>query len=989
MAQPPLPESPRTPPLRIEASGAGWSVEGVEGLAPPPPGHLPDPGPRYLREGLIGVGGMGRVYRAWDRRLSRPVALKVAAREGVAAARLAREAEVTAGLDHPGIVAVHDSGLTEEGLPFYAMRLIRGRALSEVLAERPALADRLDLLRHVLAAVEAVAAAHRASVVHRDLKPSNLMVGELGETQVVDWGLALRLREEAAPIGEVVGTPGYMSPEQERGDPVDRRSDVWSLGAILRELVAGAQGPTGEPLPEEALPAELLAVARKATLERPAARYPDASALAVDLAAWLDGRQVAAHSYTPRELARRLLGAWRAPLWVAAVALAVGAVLVALGTQRLATERDRALAAQAEADDALAEARVAEAQYAVERGALARAEELAIEALAHGESPGARGVLAGISVLARPTRRWSRPLDDCVDRRLLGPNDWVCARADGLARVVDGVDRWTHPDPAPLGEVRDDFLVISLPDGSHQALLLSSGALLGDQAFWWSWGFSVGGGRALLNRPATDPTRAANLDVGMPQHCPNQQIFGATGRLSRDGRRWAAVCADYSLRTGVPGAAPDRVVAIDIGAGGEPASTLISPDGQRYFIGTVKGALVRVDLLSGAVVTSPPMQTESLHLLGLSPDGARLALRGDRGELEVRDAHTLGPIARLPLAAVVDARFLPDGDLLIATREALSRWSLPARVTRTAARRKHGLTSALFSPDGATLATSHAGGEVNLWSLPDLERRQTVSLGAGVVKPLAFSPDGGALFATMLGPVQDPTVFTQVIDPQTGAVTGRLHPIGGYRLLPLLDDTVLSLWQFAGIQGRHRRSGAAVEVPGCSGHSFIDVGSAPDGRLGLLISAEGVVMRVASHPARCLGVLPGEHRAQAGDIDARGELLLLGVEDALLLTDAAGAVRWRQATAAPGPLDVALSPDGRWAAAAGRDGNATVYRVADGRLMAVLVGHGERVVGVDFSPDSERLATASWDGSARLWSMAALDLSVGELRTAAAVLAPR
>lgn len=175
-----------------------------------PPASAPGPAPlvaesrRYTRDGILGKGGMGVVYLAHDHRLGRPVALKEAARAGETAGRLAAEAMITASLDHPGIVTVHDSGVTEDGRPFYTMRLLRGRPLSVVLAERTAAHERLQLVRHYLNACDAVAYAHAEGVVHRDLKPANVMVGGFGETQVVDWGLAARV---GAP-GEPVGTPG-------------------------------------------------------------------------------------------------------------------------------------------------------------------------------------------------------------------------------------------------------------------------------------------------------------------------------------------------------------------------------------------------------------------------------------------------------------------------------------------------------------------------------------------------------------------------------------------------------------------------------------------------------------------------------------------------------------------------------------------------------------------------------------------------------------
>jgi serine/threonine protein kinase len=262
---------PSDPIWQTETSGPEGDVSGPR--APTPAAEASEPpavgdDARYAREGLLGRGGMGLVYLARDTRLDRAVALKEAARDGDTAARLAREARVTAGLEHPGIVTVHDSGTTAEGRPSYTMRLLRGRPLSTVLAEAGDRSARLLLLRHYLTACQAVAYAHAEGVIHRDLKPANIMVGRFGETQVVDWGLATRSGEGAPPgsghardagdtaTGSVLGTPAYMSPEQARGVALGparyaatpgTRTQACSPPTSRRTSTGGAWKPTGTP----------------------------------------------------------------------------------------------------------------------------------------------------------------------------------------------------------------------------------------------------------------------------------------------------------------------------------------------------------------------------------------------------------------------------------------------------------------------------------------------------------------------------------------------------------------------------------------------------------------------------------------------------------------------------------------------------------------------------------------------------------------------
>jgi serine/threonine protein kinase len=276
------------------------------------------PGGRYRIGEPVGQGGMGIVYRARDLALERDVALKVLRPElsgPEAAARLEREARILARLEHPGIVPVHDAGTLADGRIFYVMKLVLGERLQE-LAERAPLSE---VLRVFLRVCETVGFAHARGVVHRDLKPSNIMVGGFGEVLVLDWGIArvLGVPAEATAAdsagaaeaasgtdtapGTVLGTPGFMAPEQAEGrlDQVDARTDVFALGAILRALLAGGTVPRAVPRP-------LGSIWARAMAPRPEDRYPTAAALAADVTRFLDGEPVEAHRESLGERAGRL-----------------------------------------------------------------------------------------------------------------------------------------------------------------------------------------------------------------------------------------------------------------------------------------------------------------------------------------------------------------------------------------------------------------------------------------------------------------------------------------------------------------------------------------------------------------------------------------------------------------------------------------------------------------------------------------------------------
>ena len=337
----------------------------------------------YVIAGEIAKGGMGRVLEARDLRLGRAVAIKeLLPKNRDAARRFEREARITARLQHPSIIHVYEAGVWAGGEPFYAMPKVSGRSLDKVVAERKTLAERLSLLPNVIAVADALAYAHNENVIHRDLKPANVLVGEFGETVVIDWGLAkdlgapsdpkeslqLRLRATAEETvsGSVVGTPAYMPPEQARGDAVDQRADVYALGALLYKVLAGEAPYHGDsskevlelvkarpPRPVQELvpdaPPDLVAIVGKAMARDPDARYITASALAQDLKRFETGQLVGAHRYTVGQLARRWLRRHRVAVGVASAALVA---MIALGVisvrqiveQKRAAEMQRAKA---------------------------------------------------------------------------------------------------------------------------------------------------------------------------------------------------------------------------------------------------------------------------------------------------------------------------------------------------------------------------------------------------------------------------------------------------------------------------------------------------------------------------------------------------------------------------------------------------------------------------------------------------------------------
>ena len=259
---------------------------------------------RYVLEELLGAGAMGEVWRGTDRQLDRPVAVKVM-RDQFADPRLGRrfqrEARITARLQHPGIVVVYDAG-THDGHPFIVMELLEGRDLAAVLdQENAGLAVDMAISLAIQAA-EALQAAHAGHVIHRDLKPANLFLQDNGLLKICDFGIAWASDATAGltSAGQAIGTAWYMSPEQCEGNQVDERSDLYSLGCVLHELLTGQPPfPAGQQLTvmfqhrdtppagpralRPDIPAELDSLVLKLLAKAPADRQPNAGVVAAAL----------------------------------------------------------------------------------------------------------------------------------------------------------------------------------------------------------------------------------------------------------------------------------------------------------------------------------------------------------------------------------------------------------------------------------------------------------------------------------------------------------------------------------------------------------------------------------------------------------------------------------------------------------------------------------------------------------------------------------
>ena len=606
---------------------------------------------RYTSGSEIARGGMGRVVEATDTLLGRTVALKEAlTTDPEALRRFARETKITARLEHPSIVPLYDAGVSSDGSPYYVMRKVSGRPLEQLVVAAHSLSERLRLLPHVVAAAQALAHAHQRKVVHRDLKPSNILVGDLGETVVIDWGLAKVLGEDdgedGAPaterldagasmktrIGTVFGTPGFMAPEQLRGDPVDARVDVYALGATLYfmlarqpphaapsgdEMMSAAAAGPPKPIIEVApgVPRELTTIVDKALSYRQAARYPDAATFAEELGRFLTGQLVASHRYSRRERLVRFVRRNRVPVAVvtlAVIALAAGGTV---GVLRVLAERDRA-----DAQAALARQGQHDAQDRADQLLLSQAETLVAT-----NPTGSVALLKQLT--ADPVRRaalWRQVRAIAASARMAGiargmpatrhPKSIEMSPA-GTQAVIAGRDGsvWTYdlvahrhrqvgqfvPDRNAtfIGEKalavhrERELSFLDLETGARRDLVMPVSVWLikvGTHRI-----FAIGNDSRELYELPLDATRGEELRRVMPGTITDAQ-------LSADGR-WIAIVNDKHLA--IADATQPTLAFRELGPG-EATNVAWSPD-ARTVVATYPKRLAWIDVASGTTKSYP------------------------------------------------------------------------------------------------------------------------------------------------------------------------------------------------------------------------------------------------------------------------------------------------------------------------------------------------------------------------------------------------
>ena len=905
---------------------------------------------RYTLIAEIGEGGFGIVYLAEQAApVRRKVALKVLkpgmdTREVVA--RFKAERQALALMDHPHIAQVYDGGATDNGRPYFVMELVDGTPITTYCTtHKLSIRQRLELFLDVTSAVQH---AHQKGIIHRDLKPSNILVSTHDgrpAVKVIDFGVAkavaMNLAETAVmtALGRMIGTPDYMSPEQAdlNAIDVDTRSDIYSLGAVLYELLTGTT-PLDPSVLRKAGFTEMLRMIREdkppnpssrissllreggreldwvvmQALEKdPARRYQTAIGFGLDIRRFLDDEPVSASppsaSYRFAKFARRnrMAVAWTGVFTVVVIAAAIGMTMLYLDRGREAQEAREQRAAAVDAE-----------------------------------------------VVAQ-SRTWEARLSEAAALRWSGKPERRFLAFDALREAAELTGQQAEPDN--LKRLRDSAIAcLAIVD------LRPMDSWKGNPGY----GEMVSADAALARYATTFPDGRISIS-SYPERKILLEIPGAGEPVSRvlrfspDGNQLAVaygVEAGWRLKLwNSRSVAP----AVDGGAGVNRAFAFF-PDGKRCAVGRPDGNVEVVDVESGKTLRRLDL-SEAAHALGVSRQGW-LAV-GMAGGVEVLDAEKGTKVATLECPARAVAWSPVDDSLAVGCADGLLRlwrdknWSSAAFGLEGHTR---GLDAVAWSPDGRLLASQGLDGTIRLW---DPFQGIELSWHPGRSGDLGFAADGKRLGMLREGE----TLTVMEVEPGDVCIRGRKHSgatgvfDGAWNsagtLMASTGDDGLRLWN------REGRQMAFLKMPDARGVAFsadsLFVASAAGlHQLHVSSTPEGDGLTVTLQPPQTIGdFISCEQISLSHD----GALLAMAGcrpddDAAIWLLDLKHGADPKRLAAPPGVAHCAISPDGRWLAAGTKKSDGVrIWQLDDHGIAADLPIRGSAKVA--FSPDGKWFVT--------------------------------
>lgn len=945
----------------------------------------------------IGEGGMGVVYKARQLRLDRIVAVKVlpfgqlANKEYVH--RFRTEAVAAGSLQHPNIVGIHEVGL-DEGQHYLVMEYVAGPTLADLAREGPLVARRAA--RYLQLIAEAVHYAHERNILHRDLKPSNILLDANDQPRVTDFGLAKRL-ESGADLtlsGQVLGSPGYMPPEQASGQRgrVGRRSDVYSLGAILYHLLSGRapfaasemadtlrqvlhDEPVAPRLLNPRVPVDLDTICLKCLEKEPARRYPTAQALAEELGRYLRDEPILSRPvsrmqklwrWCRREPALAGLGA---SLIGSLLLLGIGGPILA-AQQRALAERNRRL---------LYASDLSRAHQSVQLGNMARVVELLDRNRPQRRQTDLREFswyyLRRIcqAYLQSPTLTHGTPvfmLSCSRDGRLLaasGGGDWVTVW--DLAGATP--TRVLHSGDPYAGAIAFS------PD--NRLLLSVGGPLVGAPCHVNLWELASG---SRLHRQETS--------------------IGMTVEFSPDGSKLAAGRASDVVLLHV---SDWREIRTFRGHTDKVWDVRFAPDGRRLSSCSVDGTIRVWDIDTGQNIHTLTGHQSSVYEVVFAPDGRRLASASGDATVRLWDTmagQELGSYTHD--SGVMGVDFSPDGTRVASgSNDGMVKvWDLLTKQLNILRGHSQSVIVVRFVAGGTKLASASFDGTVRLWDLMQNLGTQDKLEGKGMVgrnwetgmalrTPLAFSPDGSRLFTISTN--EDAVLIWH-------AASGKLQrrwPLNRHTSTFSADAAQEESPSHAGLAVAPCKGILAVACefsPASTGEpnrvELWDLaedrrtGSFP-GRIPLCFSPDGEWLATGGIEPRTLQVTNlsdgrgwsariegAQLRLDAIVFSSDNRLLAVACEGELVLRETTSGRTWATLTRSGASFEInalAFSPDGETLAVGRFSPLIELWNVPARKLTAQLPGHLARVMSLAVSPDGKTLASGDQNGTLKLWSL--------------------